>query len=360
MGSFLSTDPKAEQLAAVGTACVIAVCGVVYLMRNRVMPLPPVVVPSQWKKVAEVSALYLYPVKSGRAREVDSAECTKMGLKHGAYRDRFFMLVSEEGELVSGRLYPAVVLLRLEIDGSQLTLRCTGQEDLTVNVDNYHERREATVHGTKFNARCMGMAVSDWLTSAFVPYEEDRRRRIFLVFHDQTSTQRLVETSKFQDLLRPTDGPFFADAVPYLLCSESSVADLQEKIRQNGAKFVDSEPEVQVLDFRPNIVVRQSADGPPLQPFDEDNWLWIRFGEGGPIFRKGGDCTRCKFTTVSHEHGVQRRSAEPLISMKKYRQFDDPEAKKWSKFKSRFGAYYAAEVEGSVSVGDSVYLGYSS
>lgn len=36
----------------------------------------------KWRAVGKLSKIYIYPIKSGRYREIDEAECTPLGLSY--------------------------------------------------------------------------------------------------------------------------------------------------------------------------------------------------------------------------------------------------------------------------------------
>jgi uncharacterized protein len=95
----------------------------------------------------------------------------------------------------------------------------------------------------------------------------------------------------------------FADAYPFLLMTESSVADLNDRIQENGGDPVPMNR------FRPNIVTDGSG------ALDEDTWT--RFSIGGVTFRNAGPCARCIVTTTNQSTG--ERGKEPLRTLATYR-----------------------------------------
>jgi hypothetical protein len=78
----------------------------------------------------------------------------------------------------------------------------------------------------------------------------------------------------------------FADAYPFLLTSEASLADLNGRLG-SGA--------VPMSRFRPNLVVSGCL------PYEEDTWKRLRIG--GIPFRGAGPCSRCAITTTDQETG---------------------------------------------------------
>jgi uncharacterized protein YcbX len=103
--------------------------------------------------------------------------------------------------------------------------------------------------------------------------------------------------------LRPVDTRYatqsepvsFADGFPFLLISEASLQDLNERL---------DEP-ISMNRFRPNLVISG------CEPFAEDSWDSIRIGT--IAFRVVKPCDRCIVTTVEQTTGI--RSKEPLQTL---------------------------------------------
>ena len=81
------------------------------------------------------------------------------------------------------------------------------------------------------------------------------------------------------DCVRRTDSTYaplgqnsFSDGFPFLLASESSIADVNVQLGNSAAAAADKDNKLITLErFRPNIVVSGAA------PFAEDTWERIRF-----------------------------------------------------------------------------------
>nr|7P41_D Chain D, Mitochondrial amidoxime-reducing component 1,Endolysin,Mitochondrial amidoxime-reducing component 1 [synthetic construct] len=74
------------------------------------------------QQVGTVAQLWIYPVKSCKGVPVSEAECTAMGLRSGNLRDRFWLVINQEGNMVTARQEPRLVLISLTCDGDTLTL----------------------------------------------------------------------------------------------------------------------------------------------------------------------------------------------------------------------------------------------
>jgi uncharacterized protein YcbX len=91
----------------------------------------------------------------------------------------------------------------------------------------------------------------------------------------------------------------FADRYPFLLISQESLDDLNERLKKP----------VLMNRFRPNLVVCG------CQAFDEDRLEHITVGEVG--FKVAKPCSRCSITTVDQHTG--RVGHEPLKTLAMYR-----------------------------------------
>jgi uncharacterized protein YcbX len=134
------------------------------------------------------------------------------------------------------------------------------------------------------------------------------------------------------DFSRPGDIVSFADAYPYLLISEGSLADLNIRIEKNGGKALPMNR------FRPNLVVKG------CEAYAEDTWKEIRVGEA--VFNVVKACTRCQVTTTDQATG-EVRGPEPLATLATYR--DTPRG-------PIFGQNLIATKLAPVRVGDSVEI----
>ena len=127
----------------------------------------------------------------------------------------------------------------------------------------------------------------------------------------------------------------FADGFPFLLVSEASLANLNDRLVSTG------EEPVPMNRFRPNFVVSGVA------AFGEDAWPRVRIG--GIVFRSGGPCARCIVTTTDQFTG--ERGTEPLRTLAAYRRDAGDSTR------INFGLNLTHKTKsGSVRVGDAVEL----
>ena len=102
---------------------------------------------------------------------------------------------------------------------------------------------------------------------------------------------------------RPGDILSFADGYPFLVTSEASLADLNDRLVARGEDAVPMDR------FRANLVITGCT------AFAEDTWARFRIGQ--VIFRAGGPCGRCVVTTT--DQLTAERGKEPLRTLAAYR-----------------------------------------
>lgn len=265
-----------------------------------------------------LSELWVYPIKSLAGISIHQCEVTPRGLKH----DRRWMVVNPDGVFMTQRKFPRMALLKTELRPGALVVTAAEMEQLVIPLDLEHplDDRHATgsnrdtvvdVWGDRCLAWTVGKHAKEWFSDAlgthcelvYMPESSDRP-----VDHGKLGAQRQVS---------------FADAYPYLLISQASLDDLNQRLEQP----------ILMNRFRPNFVVSGCA------PFAEDHWNDIRIGDVGFGVKKA--CSRCRVTTVDQATG--QRGAEPLKTLATYRHW---EGQIW------FGQNLVHETLGMVAVGD--------
>ncbi|DAA21414.1 PREDICTED: mitochondrial amidoxime-reducing component 1 isoform X1 [Bison bison bison] len=282
------------------------------------------------QQVGTVSELWIYPIKSCKGVSVDAAECTALGLRSGHLRDRFWLVINKEGNMVTARQEPRLVLISLTCEGDTLTLSAAYTKDLQlpVKTPTTNVVHRCRVHGLEIEGRDCGEAAAQWITNFLKtqPY-----RLVHFEPHMQPRNSHQVE-----DAFSPTDQIPYSDASPFLILSEASLADLNSRL----------EKKVKIANFRPNIVI--SGCG----VYAEDSWNELLIGD--VELKRVMACSRCILTTVDPDTGVMSRK-EPLETLKSYRLCDPSERKLYGK-SPLFGQYFVLENPGTIHVGDPVYL----
>lgn len=238
-----------------------------------------------------LSALYLHPVKSLRACAVEQAEVDALGL----VADRRFMVVDETGRFFTQRTLPRMALVATELTPSALLLSATGHGRIEVSLAHDRGARLRQVSVWKSDgllAEDCGEVAAAWLGDFL-------QVKCRLVRIGGAFDRPILKPGKTQ----PGDRVSFADAYPFLVIGEASLAELNDRLVAKG------EDPLQMDRFRPNLVI----SGCPA--FAEDTWP--RFRVGDIVFRAAGPCARCVVTTT--DQLTAERGKEPLRTLATYR-----------------------------------------
>lgn len=234
-----------------------------------------------------VRSLHIYPVKSCRGIEVDTAEVGPTGFRH----DRQWMVVDSDGTFLSQRSHPVLARVATSIEGDLLILEAPGLSPLELAVaDRPGDSRSVVVWKDACEAVSAGSRAAAWFSSLLgtgcelVRLPDDGIRRVDPSYAD------------------PGDRVAFADGFPFLLINQASVDDLNHRLKDP----------VPADRFRANIVVEGCG------AFAEDGWTSLEIGAIG--FRVAKPCARCVVITTDQRDGV--RSDEPLKTLAGYRRRD--------------------------------------
>ncbi len=257
-----------------------------------------------------LSALAVYPVKSARGIGLASAAVGSRGLDG----DRRWMVVDETRAFLTQRTHPRLALIAVAASGRELVLSAPGMPEIAVEPPGAGAAAVAVqVWDDVCAARSAGDEAAGWLSALL-------GTRCGLVYLPDDSHRAVAPRAGV-----PSAEVGFADAFPFLLLSEASLADLNRRLARP----------VPMDRFRPNLVVA----GCP--PYAEDGWRQIRIG---PLaFHVAKPCSRCATTTVDQATG--ERGREPLATLATYRRVGD---------KVLFGQNLVHEGTGTLRLGDEV------
>jgi uncharacterized protein len=263
-----------------------------------------------------VSGLHLYPIKSARGIPLDQWEVDEFGLQY----DRRWMVIDETGEFISQRSQPRLALVTptildgvLRVDGPDMpTLELPLNPSPTVST-------RVTVWDDACEASWLGERAARWF-SDFLDCSAS-------LVHMPAATVRPANPAYAPVGTRVS----FADAYPFLIISEESLADLNRRL---------SAP-LPMNRFRPNLVIA-GADA-----YEEDRWDTIQIGEIGMRLVK--PCARCVVTTT--DQATTERGKEPLRTLATYRNVDG---------KVMFGQNAVHQGRGRLHVDDPVLVNHIS
>ena len=235
-----------------------------------------------------LNGLYVYPIKSAAGIAVKEWEIDRRGLRH----DRRWMLVDESGCFMSQRRFARMALIRVRIEPDCLIVDAPGMPSLELPLRPPAGR---LVLARVWDDLVESLTVGDGEDRWFSRFLDVSCRLVYL----PEESVRPVDPTYYG---RPGDQLGLADAFPFLLISEASVAELNARLEQP----------VPMDRFRPSLVVKG------CEPFDEDDWRLVRIG---PItFRVVKPCSRCTITTVDQR--TADTGKEPLRTLARFRTRD--------------------------------------
>jgi uncharacterized protein YcbX len=231
-----------------------------------------------------LTGLTLYPIKSARGIPLEAWEVDEFGLRH----DRRFMVVDRSGEFLSQRDYPGLALVAPAVDGEIMQVSAPGMPLLEVPLaPKPTVMTKATVWDDQCAAAWVGEAAARWFS--------DLLDCACSLVHMPDSTRRPIDPASDSTGSRVS----FADAFPFLIISDASLADLNRRL-----------PVPHPMNrFRPNLTVGGAG------AYDEDGWARIEIGEIG--LRAVKPCSRCVITTTDQD--TMERGLEPLRTLATYR-----------------------------------------
>ncbi|MGY2167822.1 MOSC domain-containing protein [Pseudomonas gingeri] len=238
-----------------------------------------------------LSALYRYPLKSGKGESLQHSSLDELGLSG----DRRWMVVDEaSGRFLTQRAVAGMSQLSaLWNAAGGLTLSAPGRSALDVALPPADQSlRGVTIWSDTLRVPDAGDEAAAWL-SGFIG------KPVRLV-HVPLERARITQPGYGRD----DDRVAFADGFPLLLIGQASLEDLSHKVGRP----------LEMLRFRPNLVIEGST------AFAEDQWKRIRIGD--VEFRVVKPCSRCILTTIDPQSGERSADREPLTTLKTYREQD--------------------------------------
>ncbi|WP_323121382.1 MOSC domain-containing protein [Burkholderia alba] len=250
-----------------------------------------------------ISELFIYPIKSCGGIALQRARLLATGLEY----DRRWMVTDAEGGMLTQRAHPLLARIRVAI----------GERDLIVNAPDMPELRTplaasdlpraepmaATVWHDTVGALDTGAHAAAW----FSEYLRTPAR----LAHFAPAARRAVSAKWTGPTPSYTQ---FADGFPLLVIGQSSLDDLNARLRRKGA------PAIPMDRFRPNLVVTG------IEAYDEDfvDEMEIRAGSHDVLLRLVKLCARCPMPTIDQHTGAPDPAwpNEPLDTMSVYR--DNP------------------------------------
>ncbi len=238
-----------------------------------------------------LGALTIYPVKSCGGIELRESEVEARGLRY----DRRWMIVDESGRFITQREVSAMATIRPQITASELILSCGGARLAVPLHPEAGVPMRVQVWRDEVEAVRVAELADDWLRDVL-------GLDVYLV-QMPDETRRFVDTTYAHN----DEITSFADGFPFLVLTQASVDDLNDRILPTG------EDPVEANRFRSNFLIAGAT------AYDEDSWAHFRIGECE--FEIVKPCSRCPIPNIDQTSG-QKTGVEPLRTLATYRKRD--------------------------------------
>jgi uncharacterized protein YcbX len=226
---------------------------------------------------ARIERLFIYPVKSCAAVELQEAVLSETGLD----LDRAWMVVDEAGRFVTQRELPRMALIRPQLKLYEVVLRAPGMLALHLQIDVVEEPTRVRIWDDEVGAYDMGAIAAQWFSDflgsklRLVRFDPEQRR-----LSDPRWTGELEASNQF------------SDGFPLLVIGQASLDLLNERLAASGHAAVAMER------FRPNIVLSGIA------AHDEDQVANFEVAaESAVLLRAVKPCARCPIPNVDPQTG---------------------------------------------------------
>lgn len=236
-----------------------------------------------------------YPVKSCAAINLTHAEITPAGLRSQGVYDRQWMIVDEQGLMLSQRNFPQMARIKPRLAESELRLSYAGLDlpELVLPQQLEGVAMQVEIWEKFFIGLRQAQHYSDWFSAILGV-------RCHLV--------RLAPDSLRLTNPKWTEGQqtahHFADGYPYLICNQASLAELNQRLQQAGRDALPMDR------FRANLVI----DG--LEAYEEDYVGQLDFANGVSL-KLVKPCPRCPIPSIDQLTG--EIGPDPLDIMQAYR-----------------------------------------
>uniref|UniRef100_A0A7C9F011 MOSC domain-containing protein n=1 Tax=Opuntia streptacantha TaxID=393608 RepID=A0A7C9F011_OPUST len=255
-----------------------------------------------------LKSIAVYPIKSCAGFSVDSWPLSSTGLLH----DREWLLKSPSGEILTQKKVPEMSRIRTSIDLSRSLLfvgssGCKTELQIPLESSSYAcGREEIDLHGYRYEVHCYSHEVNSWFTKAI--------GRPCTLWRS-SATNRPWKRRGGASMCRETESPLnFVNEAQFLLISEASVSDLNDRLRARAEISELSRAqavEVSAMRFRPNLVISGG------EPYSEDFWRRVQIGNN--YFESLGGCNRCQMINFDQQSEQIQKTSEPLATLASYR-----------------------------------------
>lgn len=244
-----------------------------------------------------LSEIYRYPLKSGAAEPLESAEMRLPGISF----DRHWMVVTESGRYITQREKGAqkLALIKCVVGDHSVEFIAPDSPPLSIPLSRREERH---ISVELFDKTLLGADAGDEAARWISDYLPMWRGEKFRLIHFPSNYTRDTRGHYTQLETAQTE---FADGYAALITNRASLEELNRRLGDAG---VDP---VLMSVFRPNLVI-DGADA-----WAEDNLRQIQIGE--VVLEVVKPCARCPITGVNQESGMfSQKPLEPRKTLSSF------------------------------------------
>lgn len=265
-----------------------------------------------------LSEIFVYPIKSLGGISLFEAVVEPRGLQF----DRRMMLVDNNGNFITQRIYPQMALFKTSIIDNKLIVTYSKsnqsiQLPLIAEENSFLQKIKVRI----WDDLCNASIISDEANEFFSDLIGIKCSLVFM----PEDEKRIVDPNK--KYINDEHIVSFADGYPFLIIGQSSLNELNRRL----------ETPIPVNRFRPNFVFTGG------KAFEEDQWK--NFQIGGIKFKAVKPCARCVITTTDQQ--TAERSNEPLKTLATFRRDGN---------KVLFGMNLVAYNSGKIKIEDKITL----
>ncbi|XP_067639086.1 mitochondrial amidoxime reducing component 2-like isoform X1 [Eurosta solidaginis] len=283
---------------------------------------------NEWQHLGTVKTINFYPLKGAAPIRLQQVDCSEYGFHTNGLWERCLVAYDKSDKLVYSGSYPRTLNIRVVILGQRVLRLESSNMPSPIRIDLNELLRDPSQIVEKLRNKVVTRLVEchvkhhDWLSR--VVLQQDQGLRLYVN-------------------LKPLPHEAI-DISPIMVMHERSAIDLNERLKEH------SRP-VDCQQFRGNLVIDSKAG---VQPYDEDNWFWLKIGEETEhsiIMRYNSDCLRCILVNVNVDDCTRNVDFEPSKTLKTFRIRTNPK-------EPTMGAFYDIYKEGTIKTGAEIYVQY--
>ena len=245
-----------------------------------------------------ITQLTIYPVKSLGYINVNEAICLPTGLQY----DREWVVVDDKMRFVTQRQIPQMANIKLSLTATHLQFDYLDHTPLLIELAPKPDDAP-TCEVQVWKDLCLGVnegkAASDWLTTIL---GRNNNEQLHLVRFAQARRRTVRE--KYSD--NEAGHLMFADACPFLIVNEASLAALNEALQAQALTPVPIDR------FRGNI---QITDAPAWEEYACKQMQVVQEANSKTttlVLRADAPCHRCPMTGIDQQTGLTPEKGEPF------------------------------------------------